>query len=189
MTRLRLAFMGTPDFAVPCLDALVAAGHEIAAVYTQPPRQAGRQPRHVAGAAGGGTARLEVRTPLSLKVLASRPLAASELAAWSAYGLILPKRVLSAAARLPQHPCLAAAGWRGARRSSGDHGRRPETGVTIMQMDEGLNCRAMLREPSPLRPTKPPARSMTGWRHWRAADRGCAGRSGAGQVASDAATT
>ncbi|HEY7689250.1 MAG TPA: methionyl-tRNA formyltransferase, partial [Dongiaceae bacterium] len=69
MTRLRLAFMGTPDFAVPCLDALVAARHEIAAVYTQPPRQAGRgkkprpSPVQVAAERHG----FETHTPQSLK--------------------------------------------------------------------------------------------------------------------------
>ena len=66
---MRLAFMGTPDFAVPTLDALIAAGHEVVAVYSQPPRPAGRgkalRPSPVqqrAEAAG-----IEVRTPLSLK--------------------------------------------------------------------------------------------------------------------------
>ena len=79
MPRLRLAFMGTPDFAVPALSALVEAGHQVAAVYTQPPREAGRgqKPRpssvHRAALERG----ISVRTPASLKGSAPRPYAVS----------------------------------------------------------------------------------------------------------------
>jgi methionyl-tRNA formyltransferase len=158
MTRLRLAFMGTPDFAVPALDALLAAGHEVAAVYSQPPRQAGRgkklRPSPVQQAAERHG--LEVRTPPSLKS-AEEPAAFAALkldaAVVVAYGLILPKPVLSA----PRLGCLNIHAsllprWRGAapiQRAimAGDH----ETGVTIMQMDAGLDTGPMLlSEPIPI---------------------------------------
>jgi methionyl-tRNA formyltransferase len=148
---LRLIFMGTPDFAVPSLDALVAAGHEIVCAYSQPPRKAGRgqkerpQPVHAAADAHG----IPVRTPTSLKT----PEAQADFAALSAdaavvaaYGLILPKPVLEA----PRLGCLNIHAsllprWRGAapiQRAilAGDR----ETGITIMQMDEGLDTGPML---------------------------------------------
>ena len=151
MTRLRLAFMGTPDFAVPCLDALLAGGHEVAAVYSQPPRQAGRgkklrpSPVHQAAERHG----LEVRTPASLKGAEEQAAFAAlklDVAVVVAYGLLLPKPVLTA----PRLGCLNIHAsllprWRGAapiQRAimAGDG----STGVTIMQMDEGLDTGPML---------------------------------------------
>lgn len=151
MTRLRLVFMGTPDFAVPSLQALVAAGHEIAAVYTQPPRPAGRgrqlhfSPVHKAAEAVG----IAVRTPVSLRKPPEQVEFASfgaDLAVVAAYGLILPQAILDA----PRFGCLNVHGsllprWRGAapmQRAllAGDS----ETGITIMQMDAGLDTGAML---------------------------------------------
>ena len=147
---MRIAFMGTPEFAVPALNALVAAGHDIAAVYTQPPRPAGRgkqlQPSAVqlrAEALG-----LAVRSPASLRVgEAQAEFAALQLdaAVVAAYGLILPQAILDA----PRHGCLNIHGsllprWRGAapvQRSilKGD----AQTGVMIMQMDAGLDTGAV----------------------------------------------
>ncbi len=148
---MRLAFMGTPDFAVPVLAALLEAGHEVACVYSQPPRPAGRghreQPSPVhAYAAGRG---LPVRTPRSLKGAdeqdAFRALGL-DAAVVAAYGLILPEAVLAA----PRLGCLNVHAsllprWRGAapiQRAllAGD----AESGVTIMQMDKGLDTGAML---------------------------------------------
>ncbi|MFN4282576.1 MAG: methionyl-tRNA formyltransferase [Alphaproteobacteria bacterium] len=157
---LRLAFMGTPGFSVPALKALHTAGHDIAAVYSQPPRPAGRGQSekrsevHEAALALG----LDVRTPASLKT----PEAQAEFAALKldvavvvAYGLILPKAVLDA----PKHGCLNIHGsllprWRGAapiQRAilAGDQ----ESGITIMQMDEGLDTGPMLlKEAVPIGP-------------------------------------
>ncbi|GAA0638291.1 methionyl-tRNA formyltransferase [Sphingomonas ursincola] len=148
---MRLAFMGTPDFAVPTLRALVEAGHEIAAVYSQPPRPAHRgkkltpSPVHQLAEELG----LEVRTPVSLKGEDEQAaFAALELDACvvAAYGLILPRAVLDA----PRHGCLNVHGsllprWRGAapvQRAilAGDE----FTGVTIMQMEAGLDTGPML---------------------------------------------
>ncbi len=148
---MRLAFMGTPDFAVPTLRALVEAGHEIAAVYSQPPRPAHRgkkltpSPVHQLAEELG----LEVRTPVSLKGEDEKAaFAALELDACvvAAYGLILPRAVLDA----PRHGCLNVHGsllprWRGAapvQRAilAGDEC----TGVTIMQMEAGLDTGPML---------------------------------------------
>jgi methionyl-tRNA formyltransferase len=143
---MRIAFMGTPDFAVPTLDALVAAGHDIAAVYTQPPRRAGRgkalQPTPVHQR--GETLGLEVRHPLTLRDADEQAsFAALELdvAVVAAYGLILPVPVLEA----PRLGCLNVHGsllprWRGAapvQRAilAGD----VETGIGIMQMEKGLD--------------------------------------------------
>lgn len=143
---MRLAFMGTPDFAVPTLDALLAAGHEVAAVYSQPPRPAGRgkalRPSPVqqrAEAAG-----IEVRTPLSLRSEEEQQAFAAldlDAAVVAAYGLILPEPILSA----PRRGCLNVHGsilprWRGAapvQRAilAGDE----VTGVTIMGMERGLD--------------------------------------------------
>ena len=148
---MRLAFMGTPDFAVPALKALHEAGHEIAAVYSQPPRRAGRgkklTPSPVQKAAEG--LGLEVRTPVSLKgekeqiEFADLELDAAVVAA---YGLILPQAILDA----PRLGCLNIHGsllprWRGAapvQRAilAGDE----ETGITIMQMEAGLDTGPML---------------------------------------------
>lgn len=147
---MRIIFMGTPDFAVPTLAALVAAGHDIVAVYSQPPRPANRgkklTPSPVqswAEAAG-----LPMRTPRSLKNAdAQAEFAAldADVAVVAAYGLILPQTVLDA----PRLGCFNVHGsllprWRGAapvQRAilAGD----AETGVTIMQMDIGLDTGAM----------------------------------------------
>lgn len=148
---LRLAYMGTPDFAVPALLALIDAGHEIAAVYTQPPRPAGRghklQPSAVHRAAA--TAQLPVRHPATLRT----PEAQAEFrdlkldaAVVAAYGLILPRPILDA----PRLGCFNIHAsllprWRGAapiHRAilAGD----AETGVTIMRMEAGLDTGPML---------------------------------------------
>ncbi len=157
---LRLAFMGAPDFAVPTLAALLAAGHEIAAVYSQPPRPAGRgqkeQPTPVAAfAAARG---LPVLTPASLKPPAEaerfRALAL-DAAIVVAYGLILPPAILAA----PRLGCLNVHAsllprWRGAapiQRAilAGD----AESGVSIMQMDQGLDTGPVLaRAAHPIAP-------------------------------------
>ena len=147
---MRLAFMGTPDFAVPTLDALVAAGHEIVAVYTQPPRPAGRGKAPQPGAVQrrAEALGLEVRCPESLRdQQAQADFTALDLDAGvvAAYGLILPQAVLDA----PRLGCLNVHGsllprWRGAapvQRAilAGD----AETGVTIMQMEKGLDTGPM----------------------------------------------
>ncbi|MFT8422401.1 MAG: methionyl-tRNA formyltransferase [Gluconacetobacter sp.] len=149
---MRLAFMGTPDFAVPALLALHAAGHEIAAVYSQPPRPAGRgqsvrlSPVHQAAETLG----LPVRTPARLRTNADEHAAFRDLkldaAVVAAYGLILPAAMLDA----PRLGCLNIHAsllprWRGAAPIqaailAGDS----ESGVTIMRMDEGLDTGAML---------------------------------------------
>ncbi|HET8611236.1 MAG TPA: methionyl-tRNA formyltransferase [Sphingomonas sp.] len=148
---MRIAFMGTPDFAVPTLDALVEAGHAVAAVYTQPPRRAGRgkalSPSPVqrrAEALG-----LEVRAPLTLRDSAEQAAFAAldlDVAVVAAYGLILPQPILDAPRRgcLNVHASLLPR-WRGAapiQRAilSGDE----ETGVTIMEMERGLDTGPML---------------------------------------------
>ncbi len=148
---MRLCFMGTPDFSVPILAALIEAGHDVACVYSQPPRPAGRghkeqlTPVH-AFAQGRG---IEVRTPKSLKGEAEQQAFRAlglDVAVVAAYGLILPKAVLDA----PRLGCLNVHAsvlprWRGAapiQRAilAGD----AETGVTIMQMDVGLDTGDML---------------------------------------------
>lgn len=148
---LRLAFMGTPDFAVPVLQSLQAAGHDIAAVYCQPPKPAhrGRQvqetPVHRAAALLG----LEVRTPRSLRDPAEQAAFAAlklDAAVVAAYGLILPQAVLDA----PRLGCVnihfsLLPRWRGAApvaraMLAGDK----ETGVCIMQMDAGLDTGPVL---------------------------------------------
>lgn len=148
---LRIAFMGTPDFAVVALRALHAAGHEIAAVYCQPPKPAGRghqvqkTPVHLAAEELG----IEVRTPKSLRDVEEQKKFAAlgvDVAVVAAYGLILPQAILSA----PRYGCINIHGsllprWRGAapiQRAilAGD----TETGITIMQMDAGLDTGAML---------------------------------------------
>ena len=143
--------MGSPEFAVPTLDALVGAGHDIVAVYTQPPRPAGRgkAERATAVAARAGALGLEVRSPRSLKGAeeqADFAALGADLAVVAAYGLILPQAVLDA----PTHGCLNVHGsllprWRGAapvQRAimAGD----AVTGVTIMAMEAGLDTGPML---------------------------------------------
>lgn len=149
---MRLAFMGTPDFAVPALKALHRAGHDIAAVYCQPPRPAGRGqtlrpcPVHQEAERLG----LQVRTPARLRKdeAAQAGFAALGLdaAVVAAYGLMLPQAMLDAPTRgcLNIHASLLPR-WRGAAPIqaailAGD----TETGVTIMQMDAGLDTGAML---------------------------------------------
>ena len=158
---MRLIFMGTPDFAVPALDALVAAGHTVAAVYTQPPRPAGRgkRPRPSPVQARADALGLQVRTPASLRPAeAQAALAASgaEVAVVVAYGLILPQPVLDAPARgcLNIHASLLPR-WRGAAPihravMAGD----ARTGVCIMRMEAGLDTGpVLLREACDIGPT------------------------------------
>jgi methionyl-tRNA formyltransferase len=159
MAKLRLAFMGTPDFAVPSLAALLAAGHDVAAVYCQPPRPAGRGQRPVASPVqqAAEAAGIPVRTPERLDAAAAGAFAALRLdaAVVAAYGLLLPKAVLAA----PRLGCLNVHAsllprWRGAapiQRAilAGD----TDTGITIMQMDEGLDTGPMLlKERLPIAP-------------------------------------
>lgn len=147
---MRIVYMGTPEFAVPALTALAEAGHEIAAVYSQPPRPAGRgkalrpSPVHQQAEAMG----IEVRTPVSLKdeaVQAAFAALNADVAVVAAYGLILPRPILAA----PRLGCLNIHAsllprWRGAapiQRAilSGDN----VTGVTIMNMEAGLDTGPM----------------------------------------------
>ncbi|BBF69399.1 MULTISPECIES: methionyl-tRNA formyltransferase [Sphingomonas] len=147
---MRIIYMGTPDFAVPALDALAKAGHAIVAVYSQPPRPAGRgkalrpSPVHARAEEMG----IEVRTPASLKdgaVQAAFAALNADVAVVAAYGLILPRAVLDA----PRHGCMNIHAsllprWRGAapiQRAilSGDN----VTGVTIMDMEAGLDTGPM----------------------------------------------
>ena len=143
---MRLAFMGTPEFAVPTLDALVAAGHEVVAVYSQPPRPANRGKKLTPSAVHERAEELglTVRTPLTLRDADAQAAFAEldlDVAIVAAYGLILPKAILSA----PRHGCLNVHGsllprWRGAapvQRAilAGD----TKTGVMVMQMEAGLD--------------------------------------------------
>ena len=148
---MRIIFMGSPEFAVPTLEALVAAGHEVVAAYCQPPRAAGRgkalRPTPVQSRAEA--LGIAVRSPTSLRTAdAQAEFAAFEadIAVVAAYGLILPQAVLDA----PVFGCLNVHGsllprWRGAapvQRAiiAGD----AVTGVTIMQMEAGLDTGPML---------------------------------------------
>jgi methionyl-tRNA formyltransferase len=148
---LRLAFMGTPDFAVPALAELIAQGHDIAAVYSQPPRPSGRGMETAPGPVHtfAQTAGLSVRTPLSLKSPDEQAAFAAlnlDAAIVVAYGLLLPKAILEA----PRLGCFNLHGsllprWRGAapiQRAvmAGDL----ETGVMVMRMDEGLDTGPVL---------------------------------------------
>ena len=148
---LRLAFMGTPDFAVPVLTALAEAGHDIVCVYSQPPRPAGRgqKPRPAPVQALAEARGWPLRTPRSLKDPAEQAAFAGlglDAAVVVAYGLLLPAPILAA----PRLGCLNVHAsllprWRGAapiQRAilAGD----AETGITIMQMDEGLDTGPML---------------------------------------------
>lgn len=152
---MRLAFMGTPDFAVQSLLALAEAGHEIVAVYSQPPRPAGRghkeRPSPVQAAAEQRG--WPVRTPRTLKSeeeqAAFRALGL-DVAVVAAYGLILPKAILEAplCGCLNVHASLLPR-WRGAapiQRAilAGD----TTSGITIMLMDEGLDTGAMMLQES-----------------------------------------
>lgn len=149
---MKIIFMGTPDFAVPALEALVAAGHDVLAVYTQPPRPGGRRGKELTPTPVHRKAEelgIAVRHPLSLKSAeeqADFAALGAVIAVVAAYGLILPQAVLDA----PRHGCLNIHAsllprWRGAapiHRAilAGD----PETGVTIMQMEAGLDTGPML---------------------------------------------
>lgn len=143
---LRVIFMGTPEFAVPALKRIMAAGHDVLACYTQPPRPAGRgmgekrSAVHDAADVHG----LPVSTPKSLRSKATQTAFANfkaDVAVVAAYGLILPPYILAA----PAHGCLNIHAsllprWRGAapiQRAimAGDR----ETGVMIMRMDKGLD--------------------------------------------------
>ena len=148
---MRIVFMGSPDFAVPSLNALVEAGHDVVAVYSQPPRPAGRGKgeRKTAVHERAEQLGIEVRTPRTLRNEKEqerfRGLDA-DLAAVAAYGLILPKPILDA----PRQGCVNVHAsllprWRGAapiQRAilAGDD----VSGVTIMQMEEGLDTGPML---------------------------------------------
>jgi len=157
--KLRLAFLGTPAFAARILAALIEAGHEIVAVYTQPPRPAGRghrvtrSPVHELAEARG----IPVETPAKLDEAAAGKFAALNLdaAVVAAYGLILPKAMLGA----PRLGCLNVHAsllprWRGAapiERAllAGDR----DTGISIMRMDEGLDTGpVLLAERLPIAP-------------------------------------
>ncbi len=148
---MRVIFMGTPDFSVAALNALVEAGHEVVCVYSQPPRPAGRgkkdrsSPVQQRAEALG----LPVRHPVSLRsVEAQAEFAAldADIAVVVAYGLILPQSILDA----PQHGCLNIHAsllprWRGAAPihraiMAGDE----KTGVCIMQMEAGLDTGPVL---------------------------------------------
>jgi methionyl-tRNA formyltransferase len=148
---LRIVFMGSPEFAVPSLDALVEAGHEVVCVYSQPPRPAGRGKGERKTAVHGRADALgiEVRTPRTLRDDEQQALFRAldaDLAVVAAYGLILPKPILEA----PKGGCINVHAsllprWRGAapiQRAiiAGDE----VTGGTVMRMDEGLDTGAML---------------------------------------------
>ncbi len=149
---MRIIFMGTPEFAVPTLQALVDTAHEVVCVYTQPPRPGGRRGRELTPtpvhqrAADLG---MEVRHPKSLKSAEEQEAFAAldaDIAVVAAYGLILPQAILDA----PKHGCLNVHAsilphWRGAAPihravMAGD----AVTGVTIMQMEAGLDTGPMI---------------------------------------------
>lgn len=158
---MRLVFMGTPDFSVSILAGLIDAGHEVVCVYSQPPRKSGRgqkvnlTPVHVFAEENG----IEVRTPTSLKSEEEQQAFAdlnADCAIVAAYGLLLPKAILDA----PKFGCLNAHAsilprWRGAAPiqraiEAGDD----VSGVTIMQMDVGLDTGDMLLiQPVAITPT------------------------------------
>lgn len=148
---LRLAFMGSPTFALPALEALLNAGHEVACVYSQPPRPAGRgkQERQTPVHAFAASRGLEVRTPKSLKRAEEQEAFAAlklDAAIVVAYGLILPKAILDAPklGAFNLHGSLLPR-WRGAapiQRAimAGDR----VTGVQVMRMEEGLDTGPVL---------------------------------------------
>lgn len=155
---MRIIFMGSPEFSTPILDALVDAGHDIACVYCQPPRPAGRgkkdrpTPVHARADALG----LPVRHPKSLRTpeaQAGFSALNADIAVVVAYGLILPKPILDAPAKgcLNIHASLLPR-WRGAAPihraiMAGDN----ETGLCIMQMDEGLDTGdVLMRRATPI---------------------------------------
>ncbi|WP_293448293.1 methionyl-tRNA formyltransferase [Planktotalea sp.] len=148
---MRVILMGTPDFSVPVLDALIGAGHEIAAVYCQPPRPAGRGKKERPTPVHARTLELglSVRHPVSLKGADEQAEFAAlnaDIAVVVAYGLILPQVILDA----PMKGCLNIHAsllprWRGAAPihraiMSGD----AQTGICIMQMEAGLDTGPVL---------------------------------------------
>ncbi len=159
--KLKLVFMGTPEFSVGALKALLDAGHDVVCVYSQPPRKAGRgqkltpSPVHAFAQSKG----IEVRTPASLKGADEQAAFAAlnaDAAVVVAYGLILPKAILDA----PRMGCFNIHAsllprWRGAAPiqraiEAGD----TTSGVAIMQMDEGLDTGAVvLMEQTPIAPS------------------------------------
>jgi methionyl-tRNA formyltransferase len=158
--RLDLIFMGTPDFAATILASLIKAGHPVGVAYTQPPRPAGRGHRsHPSPVQALAESRgIEVRCPASLRdpaALAEFAATLADAAVVAAYGLILPAAILAA----PRLGCLNVHAsllprWRGAapiQRAilAGDS----ETGITIMQMDEGLDTGPIvLQRATPIAP-------------------------------------
>ena len=158
MKSLRIIYAGTPDFAVPALQALIDSPHEVVAVYTQPDRPAGRGRKVQFGPVKqvAVDAEICVEQPLSLKDEEAQTILASfnaDVMVVAAYGLILPQIVLD----MPKYGCLNIHGsllprWRGAAPihraiQSGD----TETGVTIMQMAAGLDTGDMLlKVPCPI---------------------------------------
>lgn len=158
-TSLRVIFMGTPDFAVPALEAVIKSSHQVVGVFTQPPRPRGRgqavqiSPVH----ACADRHKISVYTPASLKkddsARAAFAMLEPDVAVVAAYGLILPPIILAG----PRYGCLNIHAsllprWRGAspiQRAiwAGD----AETGICIMQMDEGLDTGAVvIREALPI---------------------------------------
>jgi methionyl-tRNA formyltransferase len=148
---MRIIFMGSPDFAVPSLNALVEAGHDVVAAYCQPARPAGRgkAERRTAVHVRAEELGIAVRTPKSLRNDDEQALFRgldADLAVVAAYGLILPRPILE----VPKVGCINVHAsllprWRGAapiQRAilAGDE----VSGVTIMQMDEGLDTGPML---------------------------------------------
>ncbi|WP_338551112.1 methionyl-tRNA formyltransferase [Roseovarius phycicola] len=174
---MRIVFMGTPDFSVPVLDALLDAGHEIAAVYCQPPRPAGRgkKDRPSPVQARAEALGLDVRHPVNLKDEAAQAEFAAlnaDVAVVVAYGLILPQAILDAPTRgcLNIHASLLPR-WRGAAPihraiMAGD----TETGVCIMQMEAGLDTGPVFLRKT----TAIGAEETTGELHNRLADIGAA---------------
>ncbi|AVP99336.1 methionyl-tRNA formyltransferase [Ahniella affigens] len=163
-SSLRIVFAGTPEFAVPCLDAVLASGHQCVAVYTQPDRPAGRgrglvmSPVKQRALAAG----VPVMQPEHFKQAADRDALAAlapDLMVVVAYGLILPSKVLA----IPRHGCWNVHAsllprWRGAAPiqraiEAGD----TETGVCLMQMEKGLDTGPVL-----LRVTTPITHHDTG---------------------------
>lgn len=158
---MRVVYAGTPEFAVPALQALLTSGHEVVAVYCQPDRPAGRGRKLTVGAVKqvAVDAGIPVEQPLSLKAVEEQDKLrayAPDVLIVAAYGLILPQVVLD----IPHHGCLNIHGsllprWRGAAPiqraiQAGD----TETGVTIMQMAAGLDTGDMLHKVvCPITPT------------------------------------
>lgn len=171
---MKIIFMGTPAFAIPALKALLGSAHEVIAVYTQPPRPAGRGQKLQASPVQqlAEERGIPVFHPVSLKSADEQQKFAAlgaEMAVVAAYGLLLPEAILNAPARgcINIHPSLLPR-WRGAAPI-----QRPiiagdtETGICIMQMDKGLDTGDVwLRETMPL-----PANATAGAMHDLLAER------------------